>query len=170
MELLEGLLTRRSIRKYVENKKVPDEMVMKILEAGMYAPSAVNKQPWHFIVIRNKETFRKIMDVHPYASMLKEADVAFLVCGDLKQAHGPGYWVVDCSAATQNMLLAIHGLGLGGVWVGIYPREQRSQAMKKIFRLPENIEPCALISCGWPAETKPHPQRFKMEKIHHETW
>ncbi|NOY37216.1 MAG: nitroreductase family protein [Chlorobi bacterium] len=169
MEILEGILTRRSIRRYT-CERVPDEMIMHILEAGMYAPSAVNRQPWHFIVIRSKETFRQIMKIHPYAGMLESADVAFLVCGDTKLEHGPGYWVVDCSAATQNMLLAIHGLGLGGVWVGIHPREQRKEAMRQIFGLPENIQPAALIACGRPAESKPHPQRFRKEKIHWEIW
>ena len=169
MELREGLITRRSIRKYT-GEKVTDEMIMQILEAGMYAPSAVNRQPWHFIIIRSKETFRKIMNIHPYAGMLENADVAILVCGDTKLEHGPGYWVVDCSAATENMLLAIHGLGLGGVWVGIHPREHRKDAMKKLLNLPGHVQPCALIVCGWPAESKPQPQRFKKDKIHWETW
>ena len=169
MDLLKGLITRRSIRRYSE-QEVPDDLVETIIKAGMYAPSAANKQPWRFIVIRNKETFRKIMEIHPYASMLKGAGVAFLVCGDLEAAHGPGYWVVDCAAATQNMLLAIHGLGLGGVWIGIHPREDRKKAVHRIFNLPEHIQPCSLISCGWPAETKPDPDRFDPDKIHWETW
>lgn len=169
MELLEGLLTRRSIRRY-KKQEVSDSQLELLIKAGMYAPSAVNKQPWHFIIFRNKETIDKIIYFHQHADMLKNASAAILVCWDQLLQHDTGYGPVDCSAATQNILLAAHDLGIGAVWVGIYPREQRMQAVHELFRLPENIRPFSIISIGFPDEKKKQPDRFKPERIHYETW
>ena len=126
----------------------------------MYAPSAVNKQPWHFIVFRDKETIKKIVEVHPNASMLSRASAAILVCWDETLQHDAGYGPVDCSAATQNILLAAHNLGLGSVWAGVYPRQQRMEDLAKIFNLPSHIKAFSIISLGFPAEKKPMPDRF----------
>ena len=169
MELYEGLITRRSIRKYTSDP-VSKKDLEEIIKAGMHAPSAVNCQPWHFIVIEEKETFAKIMNVHAYAKMLKEAQAAILVCGDEKLQHGDGYWAVDCGAATQNVLLAAHAKGLGAVWLGLHPREERKKEIKKLFQLPKRIQPFSLISIGWPAEQKETPERFKPERIHYSKW
>ncbi len=117
MEVIEAILTRRSIRKY-SREKITDNQIEIILKAAMYAPSAMNQQPWHFIVIDNREKLNRIMEVHPYSNMLKEAGLAILVCGDERLQLSKGYWVVDCGAATQNLLLAAHGIGLGAVWLG----------------------------------------------------
>lgn len=170
MELYEGLLTRRSIRKYRKDP-IPQDIIDKLIRAAMYAPSAVNKQPWHFIALKEKEVFEKIMEIHPNSKMLSEAALAVVICGDTKLAHGDGiYWPVDCAAATQNMLLAAHGLGLGAVWIGIYPRQQRVEGLEKIFGLPSNIKPFAVVSIGYPAEEKEHPDRFLRERIHYDQW
>ncbi len=170
MELMEGLLTRRSIRRFT-GRPVTREQVETVIRAAMHAPSARNKQPWHFVVTRDPKMFRRIMEVHPYASMLERAGVAILVCGDLQRQHGEGYWVVDCSAATENLLLAIHALGLGGVWLGVHPRNDRKRAMKDLFRLPDHIEPLALVAMGEPAEHPPQPDdRYHPELIHWEQW
>lgn len=112
MDLIEGILTRRSIRKYKQGQ-VSQNQINTILKAGMYAPSARNQQPWHFIVITDRDILNQIMQVHPYAGMLSEAQLAILVCGDKTLELSKDYWVVDCSAATQNILLAAHGIGLG---------------------------------------------------------
>jgi nitroreductase len=141
-----------------------------LLQAAMYAPSAVNKQPWHFIVFRDMDTRQKIVDVHPNAGMLTQADVAILVCWDELLQHDEGYGPVDCSAATQNILLAAHSIGLGAVWVGIYPRRQRMEAIHNLFHLPDHIRPFSIISMGYPAEKKEKPERFIKSRIHHETW
>ena len=169
MELLEGIYTRRSIRKY-KDEKLSDHQIHSLLKAGMQAPSAMNCQPWHFIVIRERNKLQEIMNIHPYAQMLKEADVAILVMGDTMLEHGPGYWVVDCGAATQNILLAAHGMGLGAVWIGIHPREARKKALKELFHLPGHVQPYALVSVGYPAEVKPVADRFTTEKVHYEEW
>jgi nitroreductase len=169
METLEAIVTRRSIRRY-SGKKIDDEMVNKILRAAMYAPSAVNKQPWHFIVFESKETCNAIMQVHQSAMMLLEAQKAILICYDDKLQHDEGYGVIDCSAATQNMLLTAHTLGLGACWIGICPRKNRMDALKTIFKLPDCIIPFAVISLGYPAESKSTKERFKTERIHLERW
>src|SRR5512133_1574098 len=117
MEALEAILTRRSIRQYT-NEKVTDEQISTLLRCAMLAPSAVNKQPWHFIVFRDKSVINEIIEVHPNASMLTGASVAILVCWDENLQHDTGYGPVDCSAATENILLAAHSIGLGAVWVG----------------------------------------------------
>ncbi|MBN1180680.1 MAG: nitroreductase family protein [Bacteroidales bacterium] len=170
MDAFETIITRRSIRKYTHDE-ISKETIDKLLKAAMYAPSAVNKQPWHFIIIDNKSIFEKIMEVHPHAKMLNEAALAIIICGDTKLAHGDGiYWPVDCAAATENMLLAAHGLGLGAVWLGVYPREERISGIEKLFKLPANIKPFSIISLGYPAETKEQPDRFIKERIHYNKW
>ncbi len=169
MEIMEGILTRRSIRKYT-NKEVSDDQIQILLKVGMYAPSASNQQPWHFVVITDGEILDEIAEVHPYAKMLKQAQLAILVCGDTERELSKGYWVVDCSAATQNILLAAHDLGLGAVWLGVHPRVERKNEIRKIFDLPQNIQPMSLISVGYPNEKKETPDRFKPERIHYNAW
>ena len=169
MELYEGLLTRRSIRAYKPDK-IEYREVEDIVKGGMYAPSAVNCQPWHFIIIDDREIFQQIMDIHPYSKMLKDAQYAIVVLGDEKLQHGPGYWVVDCAAATQNILLAAHSKGIGSVWLGLHPREQRKQGIKELFNLPQHIQPFSIISLGYPDEEPEQPDRFKQERIHYNRW
>jgi len=169
MELFEGILTRRSIRRYT-NEKVSDDVVKKLLEAGMAAPSAGNQQPWHFVVMDERQILDEIPKIHPYAGMLKQAPVAILVCGNAEEESYKGYWVQDCSAATQNILLAAHGLGLGAVWLGVYPVEDRVDDIRKILNLPHHIIPLAVISIGYPAEEKPKSDRFSEAKISYNRW
>ncbi|NJK87808.1 MAG: nitroreductase family protein [Bacteroidales bacterium] len=167
MELLKGLLTRRSIRKYT-GENVTREQIDTIIEAAMYAPSAVDKQPWHFIVFSDKKTIEGVIALNKNAWMLEQAAIGILVCYDETLHHGPGYGPVDCSAATQNLLLAAHGLGLGAVWVGVYPRQDRIEGIGRLFNLPENVKPFSIVSIGYPAEHKNQPQRFKKDRIHYE--
>ncbi len=169
MEFHEGLITRRSIRTYTPDK-IEYSQVEDIVKAGMYAPSAVNCQPWHFIILDDREIFQKIMDIHPYSKMLKNAQYAIVVLGDEELQHGPGYWVVDCAAATQNILLAAHAKGIGSVWLGLHPREQRKKGIKELFNLPEHIHPFSIISLGYPGEEKEQPDRFKKDRIHYNQW
>ena len=144
MNPLEFIHTRRSIRKY-EDRKVPDKLIIKILAAGMSAPSAGNEQPWQFIVITEKSIFEKVPYINRYAAFVKNAPAAILICGDLSLEKHRGFWVQDCSATTQNMLLAAHTLGLGAVWTGIYPRQNRVDGFKKLFNIPDKVVPFALI-------------------------
>jgi nitroreductase len=170
MDILELIKTRRSIRKFDSEKSISDELIHKILTAAMYAPSAGNQQVWHFVVIKDKTTFEQINEFHPFSSMLKQSGMAILVCGDSSIETKKGYWPIDCAAATQNMLLAAHGLGLGAVWLGIYPVPERQLGISKLLNLPEYIHPFSLIAFGFPAEEKKTPERFKPERIHSEKW
>ncbi len=169
MDALEVIYTRRSIRKF-RNEPVNEKELRTILESAMFAPSARNQQPWHFLVVTEDSLKEKLMNAHPYASMLSEAPLAILVCGDTDIEKSPGYWPIDCSAATQNMLLAAHALGLGSVWLGVHPRPERKDAIRKIFNLPENIHPFALIAIGYPNENKESPERFRQERVHFNAW
>ena len=169
MGTIDDILARRSIRSYTA-EPVPEEKITLILKAAMSAPSAGNEQPWHYIVINERELLDSIPSFHPHASMVTKAPAAILVCGDLDRDLRQGYWVQDCAAATQNILIAAQALGLGAVWLGIYPREDRVKGLKGLFRLPEKVIPFALIPIGWPAEHKPPSERYDSERVHHNRW
>lgn len=167
--VIDAILKRRSIRRY-RGEPVDKSKIRELLIAGMYAPSARNQQPWHFLVIDDRAILERIMKVHPYASMLSGAACAILVCGDETLELSKGYWSVDCAAATQNILLAAHALGLGAVWLGVYPRTERQEGIREIVGLPPHVHPFALISVGHPAEQKPVPQRIREERIRWNKW
>ena len=170
LDTLDFITLRRSIRKY-SNKKVSAGLVNKILEAGMSAPSAENQQTWQFIVINKKSTLKKIARINtPYPAFAKEASVGILVCGNPDRSDGRGFWVQDCAAASQNILLAANSLGLGSVWIGIYPKDDYVQKFNEKFNLPDNIYPVSFIPIGFPAEEKPPSARYDKNKIHHEKW
>lgn len=169
MDALEAIFSRRSIRRY-EKRDVPETTVNEIIRAGMSAPSAGNEQPWHFVVINERTLLDKIPFFHPHSKMLKEAAVAVLLCADLSLEKHKGYWVQDCSAATQNMLLAAHAQGLGAVWVGVYPREDRVAGFRNLLGIPGNIVPFSLIPMGFPAEGKPLEDRYNRSRIHADGW
>ncbi len=168
MDTMEAIFTRRSIRKYTK-QPVSDEVLKKLLEAAMCAPSAGNRQPWCFVVINDRKIMNEIPRYHTYAQMLKEAPVAILVCCDSDLQLGE-FGVEDCSAATQNILLAAHAKGLGAVWLGIYSVEPLVTATKKLLNLPEHIIPISLISIGYPAEQKPQPDRYRADRVHYNQW
>ncbi len=169
MDKLNYILDRRSIRRFTD-QKIDSEMIKSILTAAMYAPSAVNMQPWHFVVIDDSSMMEKIMDIHPHARMMQSASHAVVVCGDGQLQHDDGYWVVDCGAATQNLLLAAQTLGLGACWVGLHPREERKSAFSRLLHLPSHIFPFALVALGYPEELKPRPDRFHAEKVKYNGW
>jgi nitroreductase len=160
---------RRSIRKY-KNQKVSKETIENIIKAGMNAPSAGNEQPWQFIVINERKLLDEIMKVHPYSKMLAQVDNAILVCGDLTLEKHEGFWMQDCSAATENMLLETETLGLGSVWLGIYPREDRTTGIQKLFNLPDTIIPFSLLPIGYKDEDKALKNEFHIERIHYNKW
>jgi nitroreductase len=169
MDTIEAINTRRSVRKYLD-KPVPEELVQKLLAAAMQSPSARNQQPWQFVVIDDRATLAKIPEFMPNAAMATNAPMAILVCGDLDLETSPGYWVVDCSAATQNMLLAAHSLGLGAVWCGVYPRQPRMKGLKDLLGLPEMVVAHSLVVVGFPAEEAKAIDRFQPERIRRNRW
>ena len=153
MDAIHAIKTRISTRKF-SDKPISDADLHAILEAGMSGPSAVNARPWSFIVVRDKGMMNKIRTVYPDANIaadpLRGADVGILVCGDLERAYqgAPDYWVVDGSIACQNMILAAHALGIGSVWLGTWPQENKIAAQKALFDLPEHIVPHSIIAFG----------------------
>jgi len=168
-DLLTTILSRRSIRRY-NGETVKEAEVEGLLRAAMAAPSAHNEQPWHFVVIRNRETLTAITAFHQYSAMLAEADLAILVCGDMKEIKAGGFWVQDCAAATENILLAAHGLGLGGVWLGVYPHDSYVHELSRLLQLPAHVVPFALISLGRPAEIKKAADRYDPQRVHLDRW
>lgn len=169
MDKLNYILYRRSIRRFTD-QRISQEQIRQLVTAAMYAPSAVNRQPWHFVVIDDAVLMDKIMKVHPHARMLQTASHAIVVCGDELLQHDDGYWVVDCGAATQNLLLAAMTMGLGACWVGLHPREDRKIALTRLLNLPLHVKPFALVALGYPDEKKKRPNRFHPEKVRHNGW
>lgn len=169
MDALEAIFTRRSIRVF-DPRPVSDESLRVLLKAAMSAPSAGNEQPWYFVVVRDRELFERILKFHPYSHSLKSASLAVLVCADLDLEKYSGYWTQDCSAAAQNLLLAAHAQGLGGVWLGIYPIEERIQGVRSLFGLPANVVPMAILPIGYPAETRPEENRYQDERVFLNRW
>lgn len=169
MDAIEAILTRRSIRKYTQDP-VSEETIEKLLEAAMAAPSAGNQQPWHFIVIRDREILDEIPKLHPYAQMVKEAPVAIVVCGDERSVKYKIYWPQDCAAATQNLLLAAHAQCLGAVWCGVYPNEERVSPLRELLHIPEYIFPFSLVAIGYPGEEKPSANRYDTSRAHTDRW
>ena len=169
MKVFEAIRNRRSIRKYLD-KNIPDDIVDKLLEAAMYAPSARNERSWHFIVINKRELLDEITKVHPYSSMLKQAPLAILVCGDTSIEPSVEYNAINCSAATQNILLAAYEMGLGTCWLGVFPRQDRVAGLTKLFNLPGNIIPISLVAVGYPDETKETPERFMKDRVRYNSW
>ncbi len=164
-ELFDTIFARRSIRRYTV-EPVSDEHVKLLLEAGMAAPSANNRQPWHFVVVTDRETLNKMAQVHPYARMLAQATLAIAVCGDAAN----DFWQQDCSAATENILLAATALGLGSVWVGCYPKLEREEAIRRVLGVPAEFAILNVLAIGHPAEERAPGTKYDESKIHFQKW
>lgn len=171
MDRLNCIFGRRSIRKF-KAKPVETEKVELLLKAAMAAPSAHNSQPWHFITVTEQRTRKKIADFHPYAKMLNQAPLCICVCGEPVTSTGKErpFWVQDCSAAMENILLAATSLGLGGVWVGLYPSANLVSKIKEVLNLPEHITPLGLAVLGYPDQEKSAGTKYDESKIHHEQY
>ncbi len=167
--LLKLIKTRRSVRRFTGNP-VDENARRELLEAAMQAPSAVNKQPWSFIVVDQRETLDRIAEIHRAAQMMRQAPLAIAVCGERGRAHRPEQMDQDCSAATENILLAAHALGLGSVWCGIYPNKERVAAFRELLGIPEHITPFAVVAIGEPAEQPEQPDRWRPELVHYNRW
>jgi nitroreductase len=165
MEAMQAIMTRQSIRRYID-KNVPDNDVQLLLKAAMQAPSANNYQPWHIVVIRERDLLHEIPKFHTYAQMLHQAALAIAICGDLNIEKNIDYLALDCAAATENVLIAAHAMGLGAVWLGIFPRKERMTRLKNLLKLPPHIVPVSLISLGYAADHKPLQDRFKSVRVH----
>jgi len=168
---IEFILGRRSIRSFLPGE-IDATVVRKILEAAMAAPSAMAKDPWRFVVVRDRRTLLSLSETLSNGKMLVTAALGIVVCGDIEVAHDRqlSYLLQDCSAAIENMLLAIHGLGLGGCWLGIHPRVNRITHVRSVLGLPDNIIPVACIAIGHPAEKKEPRTRYNETYVHYDRW
>jgi nitroreductase len=165
-DLINTILSRRSIRRYKE-EPVTEEEIKNLLEAAMAAPSASNMKPWHFIVITERETLDQLAEAHKHGKMLNKAPLCISVCGDPNVSR---FWVQDCSAATENLLLATTAIGLGAVWCGVHPRPERVNEISKILGINAPIIPLNLIAIGHPAEEKEPRTQYDESRIHREKW
>ena len=163
---IENIMTRTSIRQY-KDQPVEQEKIDIMLKAAMAAPTAVNLQPWHFIVITDKKTIGLLSGKQP-----TNAPLLIAMCGDTDKTTMPDgkmklpdFWVQDVSAATENLLLAAHALGLGAVWTGVYPAMERVAEVANVLNCPQNIVPVAVVRVGYPDEAPEPKNKFKEENI-----
>lgn len=166
------ILTRVSVREFT-GEKISAEQIDTLLRAAMAAPSAINKQPWAFIVIDDEEIIAKLGDALPYSRCSNHPAVAIIPCGDLSKAiegEMANFWINDVSAATENLLLAAHAMGLGAVWTGLHPDMTRAKLVQDMLGLPEHIIPLCVVPVGVPAEQPEIKDKYKPENIHYNKW
>ncbi|MCX4310908.1 MAG: nitroreductase family protein [Desulfovibrio sp.] len=175
MNIINAISTRRSVRQFT-SQPISDEDLHTILTAGMSGPSAVNARPWSFLIVRDRDTLCKMADGNGNAAQpLKGAALGILVLGDITRTfeRAPDYWVIDGSIAAQNMILAAHGLGIGSVWLGTWPQEEKIAAQRQLFDLPESAVPHSIIAFGYPEEFQKNlPARggYEEDRVHYDKW
>lgn len=162
---MDTIFHRTSIRKYLE-QNVEENKITELLRAAMAAPSAGNQQPWEFYVVRQKDKLQQLAGTSPYAGCTAGSSVAFVVCYR-KNCRMPEYAQIDVSAATENLLLKVDELGLGAVWLGIAPLQERMDAVRKVLDIPEELEVFAIVPCGYPGEEKEQQNRYEENRIHY---
>ena len=170
--IMDNILTRTSIRAF-NDTPVEQEKLEKLVRAGMAAPSAVNSQPWAFVVVTERGQLENLRAAHPHAQMLGTAQAAIVVCGDMRKAldgWAQEYWVQDASAATENILLAAHGLGLGAVWTGVYPNPEIMPQVAEALELPSYVIPLNVIPIGYPAESPGPKDKWNETNVHYNRW
>lgn len=169
--VLENIHSRKSVRQYT-SEAVSEADIQTILKAAMAAPTAVNYQPWRFVVVSERQQLDEIAEILPYAKMLRQAPVAIVVCGETTWMGGNEnpYWQQDCAAATQNLLLAVEALGLGAVWTGVYPNQDLYPKLHDYLNLPSNVQPFCCIPVGHPAGNEQPKDKWKPENIHYGKW
>ncbi|MGL4412487.1 MAG: nitroreductase family protein [Bacteroidales bacterium] len=169
---IENIMQRKSVRTY-QDRAVEREKIDTLLRAAMAAPTAGNKQPWSFIVIEQKENLLALAEALPYAKMLTKAPLAIVVCGIPSKSFpdkGAEYWIQDCSAATENLLLAAEAIGLGAVWTGVHPIEERVKDVQGVLNIPSDVIPLCVIPIGYPTGREKPKDKWKPELIHWEKW
>ncbi|MGO9111607.1 MAG: nitroreductase family protein [Thermoguttaceae bacterium] len=167
---MDATLTEMSIRGY-SDKAVCPEFVRKLLLAAMAASSAGDQRPWHFVVVEDRGTRERMADIlHPFAHVLPQAPLALLVCGDPTLQKHAGFWVQDCAAAVQNILIESRALNLGAVWLRIYPLEGRMQNFSKLLDLPPHVIPFALTPIGYTTERSEPQCRYHESRVHFDRW
>lgn len=164
-----NIMTRTSVRQYTD-RPISADTLETLLKAGMAAPTAVNKQPWAFVVTTGRDALDSLATLQP---RLKTAAAAITVCGDMTRAiegEGRDFWVQDCSAATENILLAAHALGLGAVWTGVYPIAERVGNVSRALALPDSVVPMCIIAVGYPVADQEPKDKWDPSKVHYQRW
>lgn len=169
MDALTAIKTRRSVRRFLMDP-VPEQDIETMLAAAMAAPNAGNAQPWRFVVIDDQTLLSRVASRHPYAIMSAEAPLGILICSDDTVTKHQGFWVQSCAAAMENLLLAAHAIGYGGLWCGIHPVRDREMTMRSICNLPPTITPCGLALIGKAGHPLAMVDRYDTNKIHRNTW
>lgn len=171
-EAIENLMTRVSVREFT-GEKISAEQIDTLLRAAMAAPSALNKQPWAFVVVTDEMIIAQLGEVLPYSRCSNHPACAFIPCGDLsKTIEGDlaAFWINDVSAATENLLLAAHAMGLGAVWTGLHPDMNRVTMVQQLLGMPEHIIPLCVVPVGIPAEQPAVKDKYNPENIHYNGW
>ncbi len=171
-QAINNIMTRVSVRNFT-GEKISDEQIETLLRAGMAAPSAINKQPWAFVVIKDEAILAKLGEALPYSRCSNKPAIAIIPCGDLSKAipgEMAGFWINDVSAATENILLAAHAMGLGAVWTGLHPDMNRAKMVQEMLGMPEHIIPLCIVPIGIPAENPAVKDKFNTDNIHYNAW
>ncbi len=168
---IDNILTRVSVRQFT-GEPISQQQIDTLLQCAMAAPSAINKQPWAFIVITDTALLQRIGNEMPNSRCQNNPACAFVPCGDLTKAIPdlPEFWINDVSAATENLLLAVHAMGLGAVWTGVHPSAERVAQLQSLLNLPEHIVPLCIVPVGYPAETPAIKEKFSADNIHYNGW
>ncbi len=166
---MDPVISRLSVRRYQE-RQLSSENIDILIQAAMSAPSADDERPWHFIVITDQPLKKTISEANPFLYIVYEAPVAILVCGDISKQKIEGFWVQDCAASTENILIEAQLQGLGAVWLGIYPIDGRIECMRRFMNIPDGIIPFSLVVLGYPADVTVPSKRFDTTRIHFNMW
>lgn len=168
---IDNILTRVSVRQFT-GEPISQQQIDTLLQCAMAAPSAINKQPWAFIVITDTALLQRIGNEMTNSRCQNNPACAFVPCGDLTKAIPdlPEFWINDVSAATENLLLAAHAMGLGAVWTGVHPSAERVAQLQSLLNLPEHIVPLCIVPVGYPAETPAIKEKFSADNIHYNGW
>lgn len=164
---LSVIFNRKSVRNYIKDKAISDEDIEILVKAGMAAPSGKDNRPWEFVVINDRTVLESMSNELQNAKMLADAPLAIVVCGDSIRSF---YWYLDCSAATQNILLAAEAIGLGAVWTAAYPYDDRMEVVNRHLELPSNILPLVVIPIGYPAGEDLPKNKYDESRIHFNKW
>ena len=166
---MKAIFNRASVRSF-DGRKVEPEKIELLMKAAMAAPSACNQQPWEFVVVTDPATLGKLAECSPYAGCIRQAPLGIAVCMRTEGLPAPSYTQIDASAATENILLEAVHLGLGAVWLGIAPGQERMEAVRQVIGAPETIQPFGLVACGYPDKPVTPANRYDPSRIHYERW
>jgi len=169
---LKVIHSRKSVRHYIDRKATREDL-LTLVKAGMAAPTAVDRRPWAFVIVTDKAKLEELEAGLPHTKMLTKAGAGIIVCGVLEKAlpgAGKEFWVQDCSAATENILLAAESMGLGAVWTAAYPSQERIDSIRKVLGIPENIVPLNVIPVGYPVGDENPKDKFDLKNVHWEKW